>query len=170
MTGVDVIIMPDSTRIFLGNIVTYSINSTAIQFLVTNSTQTFYSYDPGALATTQKVIQALDILCSNGFQQSNGPINRIGIVGLLSAQFSLSASTGTSLGGTSITATGVGTNFLTGATVKMNGTLCTSVSVGSTTAITFNTAAGQPNGVSDVLIQNPDGNAYRLLNAFTWGT
>jgi hypothetical protein len=71
---------------------------------------------------------------------------------------------GTTAGGTSITLTG--TDFLTGATVKIGTDTC-AVTAESATSITCTTPAHVA-GANDVTITNPDNQAATLTNGFTY--
>ena len=77
----------------------------------------------------------------------------------------ISANTGSTAGGTSVTISG--TNFATGATVNMGGAPATNVNVASTTTITAVTPAHAAGTVS-VIVTNPDGQSATLANAFTY--
>jgi len=79
---------------------------------------------------------------------------------------SVSPSTGSSAGGTSITITG--TLFRAGATVRIGGVLCTSVTVASATSITCTTPAGSA-GAHDLTVTNVfDSQVGTLEDAFTY--
>lgn len=78
---------------------------------------------------------------------------------------SVSTTSGTSAGGTSITITG--SNFLAGATVTVGGAACTSVTVVSATSITCTTPAGTA-GAQDVVVTNTDTQVATLSSGFTY--
>jgi hypothetical protein len=78
---------------------------------------------------------------------------------------SVSTTSGTSAGGTSITITG--SNFLAGATVTVGGAACTSVTVVSATSITCTTPAGTA-GAQDVVVTNTDTQSATLSSGFTY--
>ena len=71
---------------------------------------------------------------------------------------------GSALGGTQLTLTG--TNFISGATVRVGGTAATQVTVVSSTSITCTAPAGTP-GVADVSVTTSGGTAT-LQDAFTY--
>ena len=77
----------------------------------------------------------------------------------------VSPNTGPTAGGTSVTITG--TNFQTGATVRVGGVAATSVNVASGTQITAVTPAHAA-GAVDVVVTNPDTQAATLTNSFTY--
>ena len=78
---------------------------------------------------------------------------------------SVSSSSGTVSGGSSITITGTG--FASGATVTIGGSSCTSVAVVSSTSITCTTPAGTT-GAKDVVVTNSDTQASTLAGGFTY--
>ena len=78
---------------------------------------------------------------------------------------SVSGTSGTAAGGTSITITG--TNFLSGATVTVGGAACTSVTRVSSTSITCTTPAGSA-GAQDVVVTNTDTQSATLSGGFTY--
>jgi len=78
---------------------------------------------------------------------------------------SISPTSGSKTGGTTVTLTG--TNFLTGATVLLGGSACTSVNVTAATSLTCTTPAHAV-GAVDVVINNTDGQSANLTNAFTY--
>jgi hypothetical protein len=77
----------------------------------------------------------------------------------------VSPTTGPVAGGTQITLSG--SNFVSGATVRVGGTLCTSVQFISTSTIKATTPAGSA-GAQSVQVQNPDGRNFTLPSAFTY--
>jgi hypothetical protein len=77
----------------------------------------------------------------------------------------VSPSSGPSTGGTRITLSG--SNFVTGATVRVGGVLCTAITFASTSTLTATTPAGTP-GAQSVQVQNPDGRNFTLPSAFTY--
>jgi hypothetical protein len=79
----------------------------------------------------------------------------------------ISPTSGTTSGGTSVTLTGQ--NFAAGATVTLGGAAATSVVVVSATQITANTPA-HAQGSVNVLVTNPDGQSTTLAGGFTFGT
>ena len=78
---------------------------------------------------------------------------------------SLSPTSGPTTGGTTITITGTG--FVSGATVRVNGTSATGVTFVSATQLRANTPAGAV-GTYAVQVTNPDGQAGTLASAFTY--
>ena len=79
----------------------------------------------------------------------------------------VSPSSGSTAGGTSITITGTG--FAAGATVSVGGNACTSVVVVSATSITCTTPAGSA-GAKDVVVTNSDTGAATSTGGFTYVT
>ncbi len=77
----------------------------------------------------------------------------------------VSPAEGPESGGTLITITGAG--FVTGALVRMSGNDAADVQVVSVTQITARTPAGFA-GISDVTVDNPDGQSATLEGAFTY--
>lgn len=78
---------------------------------------------------------------------------------------SVAPTSGISTGGTAITITG--TDFVTGATVSIGGSTCTSPVVVSPTTITCNIGANT-SGLKDLTVTNPEGQANTLTNSFTY--
>jgi len=78
---------------------------------------------------------------------------------------SVSPTSGTADGGTSITITG--SNFVSGASITIGGTACTSAVVSSSTAITCITPAHVAATV-DIVVTNPDTHAGALSSGFTF--
>jgi hypothetical protein len=79
---------------------------------------------------------------------------------------SISPTTGSVAGGTSVTITGTG--FLTGATVSLGGTAATNVNVVGSTSITATTPA-HSTGAVNVVVTNTDAQAGTLPNGYTYG-
>ncbi len=80
---------------------------------------------------------------------------------------SVSPTSGPTTGGTTITLTG--TNFVSGATVRVGGVAATSVVFSSATRVTARTPAGTA-GARDVQITNPNGQSATRAGAFTYTT
>src|SRR6202035_4986782 len=78
----------------------------------------------------------------------------------------ISPASGSSVGGTFIMLTG--TNFSTGATVKLGGVAATGVNVYNATTIYATTGAHAP-GVVSVVVTNTDGQTGTLTNGYTYG-
>ncbi len=78
---------------------------------------------------------------------------------------SVAPSSGATAGGTTITLTG--TNFVSGATVRVGGTAATNVTFGSATQVTARTPAGTA-GARDVQITNPNGQVATRTGGFTY--
>ena len=78
---------------------------------------------------------------------------------------SISPTSGTTAGGTSVTLTGTG--FLVGASVTLGGTSATSIVVLSATQITATTPAHAAGGVT-VTVTNPDAQSGSLTSGFTY--
>jgi phosphatidylserine/phosphatidylglycerophosphate/cardiolipin synthase-like enzyme len=77
----------------------------------------------------------------------------------------INPNSGTTAGGTSVTITG--TNFVSGATVKLGGTAATGVVVSNSTTITATTPAHAA-GAASVVVTNPDNQSGTLTNGFTY--
>ena len=77
----------------------------------------------------------------------------------------ITPNSGTTNGGTPVTITG--TNFLTGATVRVGGGTATGVTVVSSTSITANTPSHSA-GPGTVVVVNTDGQSGSLTNGFTY--
>ena len=80
---------------------------------------------------------------------------------------SVSPTSGPTTGGTTITLTG--TNFVSGATVRVGGVAATNVVFSSATRVTARTPAGTA-GARDVQITNPNGQSATRTGAFTYTT
>ena len=80
---------------------------------------------------------------------------------------SVSPTSGPTTGGTTITLTG--TNFVSGATVRVGGVAATNVAFSSATRVTARTPAGTA-GARDVQITNPNGQSATRTGAFTYTT
>jgi hypothetical protein len=78
---------------------------------------------------------------------------------------SVSPASGPTAGGTTISLTG--TNFVSGATVRVGGTAATGVTFVSATQLTARTPAGTA-GARDVQVTNPDGQSATRTGAFTY--
>ena len=78
---------------------------------------------------------------------------------------SISPTSGPTTGGTTITLTG--TNFVSGATVRVGGVAATNVAFSSATRVTARTPAGTA-GARDVQITNPNGQSATRAGAFTY--
>ena len=78
---------------------------------------------------------------------------------------SISPTSGTTSGGTSVTITGTG--FLSGATVKVGGTSATSVTVASSTSITAKTPS-HSSGSASVVVTNTDNQSGTLSDGYTF--
>jgi hypothetical protein len=79
----------------------------------------------------------------------------------------VSPSVGLSAGGTPVTITGA--NFVSGATVKIGGVAATGVNVVSSSSITGTTGAHAV-GLVDVLVKNPDNQAFTAAGAYTYSS
>jgi hypothetical protein len=80
---------------------------------------------------------------------------------------SVSPTSGSTAGGTTITLTG--TNYVSGATVRVGGTAATNVTFVSATQLTARTPAGTA-GARDVQVTNPDGQSATRTGGFTYTT
>lgn len=79
---------------------------------------------------------------------------------------SVSPSSGTVAGGTSVTITG--TSFVSGATVTFGGTASSSVTVSSATSIVATSPARGSTGLVAIAVSNPDTQTGIIANAFTY--
>ncbi|MFY9558131.1 MAG: IPT/TIG domain-containing protein, partial [Blastocatellia bacterium] len=80
---------------------------------------------------------------------------------------SISPTSGSTAGGTSVTITG--TNFVTGATVTLGGSPATNVNVTNSTSMTA-VAPAHAAGTVSVTVTNPDAQSGTLTNGFTYST
>jgi hypothetical protein len=78
--------------------------------------------------------------------------------------FSINVTSGSPSGGTALTI--AGTNFLTGATVRIGGIAATGVGVTSYTTMTATTPALAPGSANDLVVTNTDGTNGALVKAF----
>jgi|GEM_PF-379292 len=115
------------------------------------SSQTYLNSPPGPLKNDATILQK-----SSG---SGGVTNPAPAVS------SVSPTSGSTVGGTSITITGTG--FLANATVSIGGTLASSVSVVNSTTITALTPAHAA-GTVNVVVTNTDGQSGTKAGAFTY--
>ena len=132
----------------------------------------------GTAATNVVVVSSTSITASTP-AQSAGVVNVVvtnsnGQSGTLTngytytaspAPTSISPTSGTTSGGTSVTISG--TNFASGATVTFGGTSATNVVVVSSTSITASTPA-QSAGVVNVVVTNSNGQSGTLTNGYTY--
>ncbi len=79
---------------------------------------------------------------------------------------SLSPSSGTQAGGTSVTITGTG--FLAGVAATIDGTPCTTVTLNSSTSVTCVTPSSASSGVVDVVVTNTDNQSVAKGGGFTY--
>ncbi len=79
----------------------------------------------------------------------------------------VSPNAGTTAGGTSVTLTGTG--FVSGATVRFDGTLASNVNVASSTSLTATTPAHAA-GAVNVTVTNPDNQSATLTGGYTYNT
>jgi phosphatidylserine/phosphatidylglycerophosphate/cardiolipin synthase-like enzyme len=80
---------------------------------------------------------------------------------------SIAPNSGTTAGGTAVTISG--SNFVSGATVKLGGTVATGVVVSNSTTITATTPAHAA-GATDVVVTNPDNQSATITGGFTFQT
>ncbi|HUM00933.1 MAG TPA: IPT/TIG domain-containing protein, partial [Thermoanaerobaculia bacterium] len=80
---------------------------------------------------------------------------------------SIDPASGSGAGGTPVTITGA--NFRSGATVALGGVAATGVSVVNSTSITATTGT-HAEGVVDVLVKNPDNQAFTAVGSYTYGS
>lgn len=78
---------------------------------------------------------------------------------------SVSPSSGSTVGGTSMSVTG--SNFVSGSSVSVGGTSCSSVTFTSSTQLMCTTPAGAA-GAADVVVTNPDTQAVTFTGGFTY--
>src|SRR5947209_4422156 len=143
-----------------------STSGVTIRYTVDGSTptasSTLYSGPISVINTT--TIKAIAIapagvnnsaVASGSYSINHGPPTITGIT----------PTTGTMAGGTAITVTG--TNFVSGATVKLGSNLATGVNVVSSTQINAVSPAG-PVGTVNLVVTNPDGQSAALVNAYAY--
>ncbi len=87
------------------------------------------------------------------------------IAGLAPVILSVSPSTGSATGSTPLSISG--SNFLAGALITVGGTLCSSISVVSSTSVTCTTQGGSY-GAKSVIVTNVDSQSFTLANSFTY--
>lgn len=118
------------------------------------SSQTYLNSPPGPLKNDATILPK-----SSGGGGGGGGGNPAPVVS------SVSPTSGSTVGGTSITITGTG--FLANATVSVGGTLASSVSVANSTTITALTPAHTA-GTVDVVVTNTDGQSGTKAGGFTY--
>ncbi len=142
---------PGATVTFGGTAAT---NVTVVN--VTTVTATTPAHTAGAVDVVVTNFDTRSSTLAGGFTYATTPPP--GISGV-------SPSSGSTLGGTSVTISG--SNFVSGATVTLGGTAATNVVVSSAATITASTPAHAAGAVS-VVVRNPDGQSATLTNGFTY--
>lgn len=145
------------------------------QFFVATPTVTF-----GGVSATSIVRVSAGVVTCVTPANSAGAVSIVltnpdGGTATLASSFTYTAVTATSLsqasggtnGGTVTTLTGAG--YYTGATITVGGVAATSVTVNSSTSITFTTPAGSA-GAKDVVVTNLDGGTATLVGGFTYSS
>jgi hypothetical protein len=147
------------TSFAAGATVTFGSNA-ATNVTVLNSTTISATSPAGAVGT-------VTVTVTNSTGRSGSLSNAFTYTGSNPAPTvtSITPSTGTANGGTSVTITGTG--FLTGATVSLGGTAATNVNVVGSTSITATTPAHAAGAVS-IVISNNDAQAGSLNNGYTY--
>jgi hypothetical protein len=105
--------------------------------------------------------------CGTGHSSMFGTFNVTKVTNPAPTVTSITPTTGSQAGGTSVTITGTG--FLAGATVKFGGTSATNVSVVNATSITATTPANAA-GKVDVVVTNTDSQSATLAQSFTYAS
>ncbi len=134
----------------------------------------------GSACTGITVVNATTITCTTS-SHAAGTVNAV--VNLLDGRtgsatnafsyvvaptlFGVYPAQGSTAGGTTITL--LGTNFISGATVKVNGVSCTGVTFVSANVVTAVTPSASA-GTYDVVLKNPDTQTGTLANGYTYGS
>lgn len=135
------------------------VNYTALSPADASSPVTIPSLTPGVTYTIY-----LKAVNSVGDSVASSSVNVVPVSGPPTVT-SISPTSGTTAGGTSVTITG--TNFISGATVTIGGSSCTSVVVVSSTSITCTTPSGTAGGQNVVVATGVSPNAT-LTGGFTY--
>jgi outer membrane protein OmpA-like peptidoglycan-associated protein len=135
------------------------VNYTALSPADTSSPVTIPSLTPGVTYTIY-----LKAVNSVGDSVASSSVNVVPVSGPPTVT-SISPTSGTTAGGTSVTITG--TNFISGATVTIGGSSCTSVVVVSSTSITCITPSGTA-GSQDVVVATGVSPNATLAGGFTY--
>ena len=135
------------------------VNYTALSPADTSSPVTIPDLTPGVTYTIY-----LKAVNSVGDSVASSSVNVVPVSGPPTVT-SISPTSGTTAGGTSVTITG--TNFISGATVTIGGSSCTSVIVVSSTSITCTTPSGTAGGQNVVVATGVSPNAT-LTGGFTY--
>ena len=135
------------------------VNYTALSPVDTTSPVTIPSLTPGVTYTIY-----LKAVNSVGDSVASSSVNVVPVSGPPTVT-SISPTSGTTAGGTSVTITG--TNFISGATVTIGGSTCTSVVVVSSTSITCTTPSGTA-GPRDVVVATGVSPNATLTGGFTY--
>jgi outer membrane protein OmpA-like peptidoglycan-associated protein len=135
------------------------VNYTALSPADTSSPVTIPSLTPGVTYTIY-----LKAVNSVGDSVASSSVNVVPVSGPPTVT-SISPTSGTTAGGTSVTITG--TNFISGATVTIGGSSCTSVVVVSSTSITCITPSGTA-GAQDVVVATGVSPNATLTGGFTY--
>jgi uncharacterized repeat protein (TIGR02059 family) len=135
------------------------VNYTALSPADTSSPVTIPSLTPGVTYTIY-----LKAVNSVGDSVASSSVNVVPVSGPPTVT-SISPTSGTTAGGTSVTITG--TNFISGATVTIGGNSCTSVVVVSSTSITCTTPSGTA-GSQDVVVATGVSPNATLAGGFTY--
>lgn len=135
------------------------VNYTALSPVDASSPVTIPSLTPGVTYTIY-----LKAVNSVGDSVASSSVNVVPVSGPPTVT-SISPTSGTTAGGTSVTITG--TNFISGATVTIGGSSCTSVVVVSSTSITCTTPSGTAGGQNVVVATGVSPNAT-LTGGFTY--
>ena len=135
------------------------VNYTALSPADTSSPVTIPSLTPGVTYTIY-----LKAVNSVGDSVASSSVNVVPVSGPPTVT-SISPTSGTTAGGTSVTITG--TNFIAGATVTIGGSTCTSVVIVSSTSITCTTPSGTA-GPRDVVVATGVSPNATLTGGFTY--
>jgi len=135
------------------------VNYTALSPADTSSPVTIPNLTPGVTYTIY-----LKAVNSVGDSVASSSVNVVPVSGPPTVT-SISPTSGTTAGGTSVTITG--TNFISGATVTIGGSSCTSVVVVSSTSITCTTPSGTA-GSQDVVVATGVSPNATLAGRFTY--
>lgn len=130
-----------------------------------NCTPVTYTSDTAISCTTgAHAAGAVDVVVTNPDAQTGTKVGGF-TYQVAPTLTSITPASGQLAGGTSVTITG--TDFVSGATVKIGGSNCTSVVVASSTSITCNTPPGL-SGAASVQVTNADGQSDTIAGLYTY--
>jgi hypothetical protein len=165
-------VSPSSGPIAGGTTVTITgtnfVTGASVKFGTAAATNVSVSSSTTITATTPaNAVGAITVTVTNTGGQSGSLTNGFTYVAPTPTVTSVSPNIGSTVGGTITTV--IGTNFISGATVKFGSSAATNVTVNSSTTITATTPAGSAGAVT-VTVTNPGGPSTSLASAFTYST